>query len=61
MLPAFASLAPYCSLIVELDEDPVHLRMSGLLESGEPAIGDRVDVAWEPVGERLLPVWRLRR
>lgn len=59
LLPAFAATAPYVSLVVELDEDPVHLRMVGLFDgAGEPAIGDRVRVGFEPVGEQVLPVWR---
>lgn len=62
LLPAFAELAPYVSLVVELDEDPVHLRMVGLLADGaEPAIGDPVRVEFEQVGETVLPRWRLAR
>lgn len=62
LLPAFAEMAPYVSLVVELDEDPLHLRMVGRLVDAarEPGIGDAVDVGFESVGERRLPVWRLR-
>jgi uncharacterized OB-fold protein len=61
LLPAFAALAPYVSLVVELDEDPVHLRMVGRLhpECGEPAIGDTVHVEFEAVEDQHLPLWRL--
>jgi uncharacterized OB-fold protein len=60
LLPAFAAMAPYVSLVVELDEDPVHLRMVGRLDGdAEPAMGDRVRVGFEEVGERRLPLWRL--
>ena len=59
LLPAFAAMAPYVSVVVELDEDPVHLRMVGLFAGdGEPAIGDAVRVDFEEVGEATLPVWR---
>ena len=61
LLPAFAAMAPYVSVVVELDEDPVHLRMVGLLEGdadAEPAIGDPVRVEFEPVGDVVLPRWR---
>jgi hypothetical protein len=34
--------------------------MVGILEGdAEPAIGDRVRVGFEDVGERRLPLWRL--
>lgn len=61
LLPAFAALAPYVSVVVELDEDPVHLRMAGRLhpECAEPSIGDAVRVEFEPVEDQHLPLWRL--
>ena len=59
LLPAFAAMAPYVSVVVELDEDPVHLRMVGFYAGdAEPAIGDRVRVEFEPVGDAILPRWR---
>ena len=58
LLPAFAAMAPYISVVVALDEDPVHLRMVGLFAGdAEPAIGDRVRVEFETVGDSVLPRW----
>lgn len=59
LLPAFAALAPYVALVVELDEDPLHLRMVGrFADEGEPVIQQAVGVDFEAVGGELLPVWR---
>ena len=60
LLPAFAAMAPYVSLVVELDEDPVHVRMVGRLspDDPEPAIGDQVRVDFESAEGRRLPLWR---
>jgi len=61
LLPAFAELAPYIALVVELDEDPIHLRMTGRLDPTcpEPAIGDPVQVGFERVVDQVIPLWRL--
>jgi len=60
LLPALAAMAPYVSLVVELDEDPVHLRMVGRLaeDDSDIAIGDRVAAGFETVNECVLPLWR---
>lgn len=59
LLPAFAAIAPYVAIVVELDEDPIHLRMVGrLADDAEVAIGDPVVVDFEPVSDVFLPVWR---
>ena len=61
LLPAFMALAPYVCVVVELEEDPVHLRMTGRLhpDCAEPKIGDAARVDFEPAGDQALPIWRL--
>jgi uncharacterized protein len=60
VLPAFASRVPFAVALVELDEDP-RIRLLGNVLDCAPdavAIGMRVQVAWEDVGDVTLPQWR---
>ena len=57
--PVFASAAPYAVALIEVDEGPI--MMSNIV--GPNALGtkidDRVEVAFEDVGEVTLPRFRL--
>jgi uncharacterized OB-fold protein len=68
LLPAFAELAPYNVVVVELDEDPTIRLVGNLLESPDGAInevdpatiriGESVRVVFQPAGEDVvLPRW----
>ena len=68
LLPAFADLAPYNVVVVELDEDPAIRLVGNLLENAEGAInevdpgtiriGEPVQVVFQPAGEDVvLPRW----
>lgn len=71
LLPAYAELAPYNVIVVELDEDP-DLRMVGNLVDAQGApinsvdphaieIGEPVRVAFEQVSDEVfLPRWMRR-
>jgi uncharacterized protein len=68
LLPAFAELAPYNVVVVELDEDPTIRLVGNLLDSPDGAIndvdpstiriGEPVRVVFQPAGEDVvLPRW----
>ena len=68
LLPAFAEVAPYNVIVVELDEDPLIRLVGILLESADGAIndvdpntihiGEPVQVVFQPAGEDVtLPRW----
>jgi uncharacterized OB-fold protein len=68
LLPAFAELAPYNVVVVELDEDPTIRLVGNLLDSPDGAInevdpatiriGESVRVVFQPAGEDVvLPRW----
>jgi uncharacterized OB-fold protein len=68
LLPAFADLAPYNVVVVELDEDPTIRLVGNLLDSPDGAInevdpstiriGEPVQVVFQPAGEDVvLPRW----
>lgn len=55
--PAFAEKVPYNVILVELDEGP--RLTSTLIDGGPITIGQRVEVAFEPVADEIvLPVFR---
>ena len=67
LLPAFAAVAPYNAIIVELEEDPL-VRFAGNLVTGadgeineiDPAtitIGEPVSVVFHPIEDVFLPRW----
>ncbi len=67
LLPAFAAVAPYNAIIVELEEDPM-LRFAGNLVAGADgeinevnpatlAIGELVRVVFHQVEDVFLPRW----
>ncbi|MFN8035847.1 MAG: OB-fold domain-containing protein [Acidimicrobiia bacterium] len=67
LLPAYAELAPYNVIVVELEEDPT-IRFVGNLVTGEDgpineidpatiAVGELVQVVFQTVGEVTLPRW----
>jgi hypothetical protein len=67
LLPAFAEVAPYNAIIVELEEDPL-IRFAGNLVSGadgeinevDPAtieIGQAVSVVFHRIEDVYLPRW----
>lgn len=67
LLPAYAELAPYNAIVVELEEDPA-IRYAGNLVTGpegaideiDPAtirIGEPVRVVFATVGDVVLPRW----
>ena len=67
LLPAYAEVAPYNAVIVELDENPA-IRFAGNLVTGpdgpineiDPAtieIGEPVSVVFAPVDDVYLPRW----
>jgi uncharacterized OB-fold protein len=68
LLPAFAELAPYNVVVVELDEDPTIRLVGNLLATADGAInevdpgtitiGEPVYVVFQPAGEDVvLPRW----
>lgn len=67
VLPAYAELAPYNVIVVELDEDPLVRFVGNLvadelapINSVDPAtieIGQAVRVAFQPVDDVALPRW----
>jgi len=68
LLPAFAELAPYNVIVVELDEDPTIRLVGNLLDDPDGAIndvdpstigiGEPVQVVFQPAGEDVvLPRW----
>jgi uncharacterized protein len=68
LLPAYAELAPYSVIVVELDDDPT-IRLVGNLVTGadgaineiDPAtitIGEAVEVVFTQVGDTTLPRWK---
>jgi len=68
LLPAFAELAPYNVVLVELDEDPTIRLVGNLLDGPDGAInevdpstiriGEPVQVVFQPAGEDVvLPRW----
>ena len=68
LLPAFAEVAPYNVIVVELDEDPLIRLVGNLLEGADGAIndvdpstihiGEPVQVVFQPAGEDVtLPRW----
>jgi uncharacterized protein len=68
LLPAFAEVAPYNVIVVELDEDPMIRLVGNLLDSPHGAIndvdpstiriGEAVQVVFQPAGEDVvLPRW----
>jgi uncharacterized OB-fold protein len=67
LLPAFAAIAPYNAIIVELEEDPL-IRFAGNLVTGaageineiDPAtivIGEPVQVVFHQIDDVSLPRW----
>jgi uncharacterized protein len=55
--PAFAEKVPYNVILVELDEGP--RLTSTLIDGGPITLGQRVEVAFEPVADEVvLPVFR---
>jgi uncharacterized OB-fold protein len=67
LLPAFAAVAPYNSIIVELEEDP-KIRFAGNLVASadgeineiDPAtihIGEAVEVVFHQIDDVTLPRW----
>jgi uncharacterized OB-fold protein len=67
LLPAFAEVAPYNAIIVELEEDPL-IRFAGNLVTGpdgeinevDPAtitIGEPVSVVFHQINDVYLPRW----
>ena len=67
LLPAFAEIAPYNAIIVELEEDPL-IRFAGNLVASadgqineiDPAtieIGERVRVVFHQIDDVALPRW----
>ena len=60
--PAWAKLAPYVSVVVELKEQK-HLLIPGLLVQSPDFDGSQseVEVCFEEVGASVLPRWRLTR
>jgi hypothetical protein len=60
VLPAFAARVPFAVALVELEEDPRIRLLGNVLEydPGDIAIGMRVEVSWEDVGDVTLPQWR---
>jgi uncharacterized OB-fold protein len=68
LLPAFADLAPYNVVVVELDEDPTIRLVGNLLATPDGQInevdpntiriGEQVKVVFQPAGEDVvLPRW----
>jgi len=63
VLPAFAARVPFVVALVELDEDPRIRLLGNVLDCApdEVAIGMRVQVVWEDVGDVTLPQWQPMR
>jgi uncharacterized OB-fold protein len=67
LLPAFAEVAPYNTIVVELDEDPKIRFVGNLVASADGAIneidpatitiGEPVRVVFHPIEDVTLPRW----
>jgi uncharacterized OB-fold protein len=67
LLPAYAAVAPYNTIVVELEEDPAIRFCGNLVTSAEGeineidpttiAIGEAVRVVYHPVADVTLPRW----